>query len=361
MNSNAASATLPAGTLWTGRSARDLTAALDLQDPRGVLSVYIDDTGPRGSELHDRNGSLGRLVATSRADGIADLVALEERIAELDGRRRTRSGTPGIAVFVGVASGRTIEVSLPVAVAPFARFDHLAHVRGLLDALQRARPAGVVTASAARLAVLEARGRTLVELDAVDLAASDPTWRTRRGRRAAPSAPSRQPGPSPDRHARRRDKRLATAATSLGARIGTEAPVREWDLVVATGNSRLLAAFARRFPAWRTPLIEVTAPLRLDDRAALATATAAEIDRIRARRANDLIAELVEDPGTIWGVQPVTAALQRGRVERIALAGDVDADIAERLIRRAVASGAKLTLTDAGALGPFGVAARPRW
>jgi hypothetical protein len=55
------------------------------------------------------------------------------------------------------------------------------------------------------------------------------------------------------------------------------------------------------------------------------------------------------------------AALERGRVQRIAIAGDVDADIAERLIRRAVASGAELTLADPGALGPLGVAAHPRW
>jgi hypothetical protein len=127
------------------------------------------------------------------------------------------------------------------------------------------------------------------------------------------------------------------------------------------GQLPLLAAFARRFPAWRTPLIEVTALLRLDDRSALATATAAEIAGIGIRCANDLIADLVEDPASVWGGQPVTAALERWRVQRIAIAGDVDADIAERLIRRAVASGAELTLADTGALRPLGVAARPRW
>jgi hypothetical protein len=361
MSSNAASATLPTGGLATGHAGRDLKAALELRDPRGVLSVYIHDAGPRGSKLHDRTGPLRDLVAASRSDGIADLVALEERIAALDGRRRTHSRAPGLAVFAGVASGRTIEVPLPVAVESFAAFDDLAHVRGLLEALGRARPAGVVVASAARLAVLELRGRTLVELEAVDLAAADRIWRRRRGRRAAPSAPSRQPGPSPDRHARRRDQRLATAATNLGARVGTMAVVREWDLVVATGNSRLLAAFTRRFPAWRTPLIEVTAPLRVDDRSVLAAATAAEIAGIRARWANDLIADLVEDPGIVWGSHPVAAALERGRIQRIAIAADVDAEIAERLIRLAIASGAELTLADAGALGPPGVAARPRW
>jgi hypothetical protein len=55
------------------------------------------------------------------------------------------------------------------------------------------------------------------------------------------------------------------------------------------------------------------------------------------------------------------AALQRRRVGRIVIAGDVDANIAERLIRRAVATRAELTLAGAGALGPLGVAAQSRW
>jgi hypothetical protein len=69
---------------------------------------------------------------------------------------------------------------------------------------------------------------------------------------------------------------------------------------VATGNSRLLTVFARRFPVWRTPLIEAAAPLRLDDRSALAATTAAEIARTRAHWSSDLIADLVESPATIW-------------------------------------------------------------
>jgi hypothetical protein len=80
----------------------------------------------------------------------------------------------------------------------------------------------------------------------------------------------------------------------------------------------------------------------------------------RTRWSSDLIDDIVEHPATIWGVQPVMAALQRGRVKRIVIADDLDANTADRLIRHAVASAAELTLADAGALGPLGVAARPR-
>jgi Bacterial archaeo-eukaryotic release factor family 10 len=361
MNVNAAPASVPADALGTGRSARDLQAALDLRDPGGVLSVYFDHAGRSGSAARDPGRPLAPLVAAARADGHAGVVAVEERIAAVDGWRRARPGTRGVAVFVGVASGRTIEVPLPVAVAPCAAFDQLAHVRGVLDALHRARPAGVVTASAARLAVFEARAGTLVELGAVDLASADRIWRRRRGRRAAPSAPTRQPGPSPDRHARRRDGRLATAAADFGARVAAHAPRRQWDLVVATGNPRLLAAIARRFPAWRTPLIEATAPLRFGEPSALAAAASGEIARIRSSWSSDLITDIVEHPATIWGAEPVMAALERRRVERIVIAADLDANTAERLIRQGLATGAERTLADGGALGPISVAARPRW
>lgn len=58
----------------------------------------------------------------------------------------------------------------------------------------------------------------------------------------------------------------------------------------------------------------------------------------------------------------MTRARERGRFQRIVIAGDLDAEIAERLIstrRRERSPG--VTVADADALGPLGVAARPRW
>jgi hypothetical protein len=86
---------------------------LDLRDSAGVLSAYFNDAGPRSSRPRDRNGPLSQLVAASRADRNADVVALEGRLAALDRPRLSRSGAPGVAVFVGVGSGRTIEVPCP--------------------------------------------------------------------------------------------------------------------------------------------------------------------------------------------------------------------------------------------------------
>ena len=137
--------------------------------------------------------------------------------------------------------------------------------------------------------------------------------------------------------------------------------MRDWDLVVTMGTQRLVAAFAGRFPSWRTPLIEVTAPVKPHDRSALIATVAGEIDRIRGSWETERIADLLGRPDTIWQAQPVLAALQRRRVERLAIADDFEANPAERLIRHALASGAALSFAGAGALGALGVAAKPRW
>jgi hypothetical protein len=81
------------------------------------------------------------------------------------------------------------------------------------------------------------------------------------------------------------------------------------------------------------------------------------------RRAHTLAmaGDIVESPATIWGVEPVLDALGGGRVDHVLIADDLAAESAERLIRRALATGAQLTLLDAGALGPLGVAGGPRW
>ena len=69
-------------------------------------------------------------------------------------------------------------------------------------------------------------------------------------------------------------------APGTAAQVGTEALVRDWALVVATGNARSSLS-SRALSGMAHAMIEVTAPLRLDDRSAPATATAAEIAGIR--------------------------------------------------------------------------------
>jgi hypothetical protein len=122
-----------------------------------------------------------------------------------------------------------------------------------------------------------------------------------------------------------------------------------------------MAAFRRRFAGRQLELVELKpAVSRLSHRSLAARAYEKAVSFRRARTLA-MAADIVESPATIWGVEPVLGALDGGRVHHVLIADDLAADSAERLIRRALATGAQLTLLDAGALGPLGVAGGPRW
>jgi hypothetical protein len=142
----------------------------------------------------------------SRADGIADLVALAERIAALDGRRRTSSGTPGLAVLAASHRAGRSRSRCPSPSRP-----------SLHSMTRRRCPASWTRFIARGLLCHRPLPRTSPSSSSGDGRWSSSSRRPRRGgpdlarpgeRRAAPSAPSRQPGPSPDRHAHRRHHRL---------------------------------------------------------------------------------------------------------------------------------------------------------
>jgi hypothetical protein len=122
-----------------------------------------------------------------------------------------------------------------------------------------------------------------------------------------------------------------------------------------------MAAFARRI-AGRTPdLAELPAARSRLSRRSLGAQAYDKATAIRHERSLAMVADIVESPATIWSVAPVLDALDSGRIDHVLIADDVAAESAERLIRRTLATGAQLTLLDAGALGPLGVAGGPRW
>jgi hypothetical protein len=139
------------------------------------------------------------------------------------------------------------------------------------------------------------------------------------------------------------------------------ARVRRWDVVVSTGNRRLMAAFARRFAGRQPELVELRPAVSRLSRRSVGEQAYGKAVAVRRERTLAMAADIVESPATIWGVEPVLGALDGGRVDHVLIADDLGAQSAERLIRRALATGAQITLLDAGALGPLGVAGGPRW
>jgi hypothetical protein len=150
-------------------------------------------------------------------------------------------------------------------------------------------------------------------------------------------------------------------AAAFADHVEAVARRRRWDVVVSTGNRRLMAAFARRFAGLQPELIELRPAMSRLSRRSLAEQAYEEAVAFRRERTLAMASDIVESPATIWGVEPVLGALASGRVDHVLIADDLPADSAERLIRRALGTGAQLTLLDGGALGPLGVAAGPRW
>jgi Bacterial archaeo-eukaryotic release factor family 10 len=337
-----------------------IAAAMELTDALGVLSLYVDERGAAGGPLG--RGAIERLLDESSVTWPRNgLPALERGVAALESRLAASRDGRARALFAGIASGRTLEVPLPVSVEPYAAVDRLAHVRPLARALDRARPAGLVVLNASRLAVLEVTGPALAELGAFDVAAAEDERTRRRGARGAPSAPARQPGNWRDSHLRLRRHRVERLAAGFADHVKTVTRLRRWDLVVATGNRRLMAAFARRFAGREPELVTLSPAVSRLSRRSLAAQAYDKVVAFRRERTLAMVADIVESPATIWAVEPVLDALDGGRVHDVLIADDLEAESAERLIRRALATGAQLTLLDADALGPLGVAAGPRW
>jgi hypothetical protein len=219
----------------------------------------------------------------------------------------------------------------------------------------------VVVLSAARFELLETTGTGLTQLRAVAVAALEDRWLGRRGSPGAPGRSTRQPGDWRDRHARLRRRRVDRLAGGFADHVATVARLRGWDVVVSTGNRRLMAAFARRFAGRQPELVELRPATSRLPRRALAVRAYDAAAAFRRARTLAMAGDIVESPATIWGVEPVLDALAGGRVHHVLIAGDLPAESAERLIRRARDTGAQLTRLDAGALGPLGVAGGPRW
>jgi hypothetical protein len=325
-----------------------------LTDPVGVLSIYTNDRLTR-AHFDALASSLAR--TSSRRDERA----VRRRLTQLAGDLPSEVDMPGRAVFAGIAEGRSVDIALPAEVTPYIAVDQFAHVRPLVVTTQDAHPAGVVVLSAKQLTVFEARGLALQELDVVDLAAQESLRRWRRGSRGAPSAPARQPGPSLEGHARSQRERATTAVGAFARHVAQLAAARRWDLVTVTGDRKLMSAFRARYPTWRSDLVELSVPGALRTTGTLAAGVAAETARTRRERVAGTVAEIVDDPATVWGIEPIAAALSRGRVAELVLADDLEPRTAEALIRRAIPAAARLIPTDAGVLGPLSVAARARW
>ena len=391
-----------------------LRSIASLVDPLGILSVYVgtypeEEAGsPSIPELEVRHGleAIERQIEaggdTPRAEALA--ARLADLRPDLDLLLSPRESGRGRALFAGLSGGDAIRVAVRLPFDTHVTLAERARVRPLARALEAGRPAGLALVSDEGLRLLEWRLGEVEELRAVPFVEAGEERRELRGPayahpKATPhAAPGFRTGQQRDLFERRTEEELGRFLAAGAPDVQVLARARGWEDIVVAGDDRLTEPFAHRLLDPGGP--EVTVDRRMLGWlpfAELAEATAPLLDEVRTDRALTLFRRVREEAlgggrGAL-GLGDTLAALAQGRVERLILpaegelsgasapdgtllpAGEtppgfspedlrLEPSLAERMIERALQTGASLTLLVGRAeeaLGQAEAAALLRW
>lgn len=359
--------------MTTGPHAATVSRAapvLDLADPVGVVSIYVDadpalSGGARPAWQTPVRDGLRRLLRDAQEWARPDRMALRERLDALEPELELlldRAGpSRGRALFAGVAGGETRRIDLRLPVQTGVVYAERAIVLPLLAALQEGRAAGVADVAREQLALSEWELGELNTLETLELA---PPERPGRGRPSTnPAVP--QPFPERDVFETALGARVLARARQAGADVVREAEARGWDAVVADGDPRLVDAFAAGFEPSDVQLVRSSQPLA-GTAPEIADRVAAALHELRSAQTARLVERLDGTGAATRDRAAVARALAEGRVEHLLVARPAEpgrglAD--EELVRRALETAAAVTVVDlpAGELGNGGVAALLRW
>lgn len=378
-----------------------------LRDELGVLSVYVtapadERSAPQPAwEIRMRNG-LRDLVERLREAGPRErLMALTARLEGLEDDLAWLAdpASPGLgrALFAPLGGGEAVRVSLQAPLGDAVVLEPDAFVRPLVEAAERAAPAGVVAVSRDGVRALDLRDGGAHEVAHLSFDEATGDWREMRGPAGANPALAQQSVSQRDRFERRLDEARHRFLASAAPRVAELVDRHGWARVVLAGDPRLTGPLAEELSA--------TARMIEDDRAlaSLPPAEVAEIavplieaDRLAAERelAERALAAAAAGERGAAGLAEVLGALAEGRVEHLlieagrAWSGVRAADgrlapeggrppgaaedellpephLGERMIEAALASGARVTALEGEAAALLadadGVAALLRW
>jgi hypothetical protein len=384
-----------AGTPWdtaVTMTAQDvLTEVLALEDPLGALSVYVgvlpeQESAPQPAWAIELRHALDEALAgLERARDSQRAAALRERLEELgdelDLLVSPQQSGRGRALFAGLSGGPAIRVSLKEPFPASATVADGPVVRPLAAALEAGRPAGLLLVTEEALRVCEWSLGDVEELRSIPLV--DPGDRrellgpSASHPRTAPQAGGGfRAGQQRDLYERRVEEAQTRFLAHLNAVTGL-ARERGWSDVVAAGNQELAQALIE--PARQAGLEVVLEPRELDwlSFASLAGEVAPTLEEHRVRRQLASLERVRSEAGAggrgAVGLADTLAALSEGRVEELLLpatrelrgarapdgrlfppdvvpAGVAPGELrpesllAERMIRQALASGARVSL-----------------
>jgi hypothetical protein len=311
--------------------------SLQLADPLGVLSVYLDARDaatPGNTALQALEVELQRLARRIEESWTTDTRPAQAALDQVEQRVRgaTLSGEArNLAFFAALGHGTKVELEPVGAVPTRATLGLRADVRPLLAAVEEARPAGVALVSGDGVRVLEWTPRALAEiwsealpeLEEPDLVG--PAHAHPRGKPEA--APGSRAASQRDLFERRMRGELERLLVGAGHTIAGLAHTRDWHELALAGDERLTAALARGLPSgapveiapvphleqWRSPgeLAQLVAPAIRRAR-----------DGRRARLVEMVLGEAGNGGRGSLGLRETLAALAEGRVDTLLVASD---------------------------------------
>ncbi|MFI6791017.1 VLRF1 family aeRF1-type release factor [Nonomuraea sp. NPDC050383] len=377
---------------------RELVA---MKDEMGVVSLYVD-AGPRVDpgirpaweiRLRDDLAAIRARVSAwpervRRATVLEHLEALEPEIARL-----VDPASPGLgrALFAPVCTGEIHRTSLQVPVGTCAVLESTAYVRPMIAAMATSAPAGVAVVSRDGVRLIDYRYgmaedvyRSSYELDSDD-------WREMRGPGRAGT--ERRSSAHHERFRRRAEESLVRYLQGIAPEISNRMGALRWADVLLVGDPRLTSTLAEALRP--LDLIQVDRVISDGPAGDVVSRVSAELVAVRVRRDTALVRRVVDTARSggraVLGLGQTLALLNEGRVDCLLIDengrwrgargpdgflypaeqvphGTVttdEPDLGERMIERALESGAEVTVVHAGAAGALaaydGVGALLRW
>jgi hypothetical protein len=321
-------------------TASDVIAPLlELRDPLGVLSVYVDaDPTRRGrrpeweveirhqiDELRER---VKREQEHARWKAIHDaLDALEDEIAEavepaVEGRGR--------ALFAPLSGGPPRRVRLQLRFPNLVVLEEDAYLAPLVSALDEARPTGILNVARDGLRAVQTALGQVEEVAWLGLEVGTNRWRDIRGTPGhrpaggggAAVAPHQSGSAQKDRFERRlEDHQIRFVKDAAGA-VEELARAHGWERLVLVGDPRLTGPLREALPA-SSPfeLLELEGTQEWRRPHELVEAVAPELERVHRRRELELVREALDRAAAggagAAGPAAVLDALIQGRVETL--------------------------------------------
>lgn len=372
-------------------------------DPLGVLSVYVNADPRQDPSLHavaidlrNRFRELQRRLAEDvGSDQSREMTAALKRLwPRIESLASPRASGRGHIAFAALGSDWLLQLESAMPVANRVVLDDGPFIHPLLELLDEGRAAGVVLISAEEARLLEWRVGSLQTLRRIEQQYVE-----------APHERAGQIGGGPEgqfhtpmreqRRARERDQmqRFLGQVTEVAAELADD---RGWERILISGAERWTEPTVARFPkALRHRVFADPRVLNGLDNGALTAAVTEWAHQQHTERVTQLLGQVRDAAGSgvaAVGLSEVTAALNAGRIAhlvydpQVRYLGTVGANgalyggdefgpdghpgtpeprLTERLVERALKTGARISPVEGAANGVLrdaaGVAALLRW